>query len=287
MTHLERILDGDTKRTLDTPILLSLVKEVGYYSSVLFCYLMEKQIEQYEVGDGYNLRDGRKWIPMLSEMEIWQDMPIFPDVRTIDRAAEVLEEAGYLRTERTGAFLDRGETGADGYFTGRARDQWPWWRICKTPKHYEQHRSRISALEAAAYGMAGAVILAHWRAAEAVVAMDSGEYKQLSGVELEEVLPMDEKTARRHIKALMGAGALRQHPKNPKLYCLSYNEITVVPVSVKTRRITAAPTLTLVPKETQVECTMGKPVLLAFHCESAAIESCDNRKLLFLDCHAA
>ena len=198
MTHLERLLDNDTGRRLDTHIVLSVAKDVGYYAAILYWYLMEKQIEQYGIGDGYNVRNGRKWIPMLDEAEIWRDMPIFPDVRTVTRAAEILEEEGYIITERTGAFLDRGQSGQDGYLTGRARDRWPWWRVCRHVEEYAK-RIEISALEAAAYGMSGSVILGYWREADAALVADSIEYKKLSGADLEKVLPMDEKTARRQI----------------------------------------------------------------------------------------
>lgn len=269
MTHLERILDSDTRRRLDTPILLSLAREVGHYASILFCYLMEKQIEQVEIGDGYNLRQGRKWIPMLSETEIWEDLPIFPDVRTINRAADILEDAGYLTTERTGAFLDRGFTGFDGYYTGRARDKWTWWRVCKMPDDYTK-RTRISALEAVAYGMTGAVILAHWRSLKEVFMADGQEYKKLSGAELEKVLPMDEKTARRQIRALMDAGALVQHPLKPKLYRMSVNPITAVP------KVTSAVSVERTPKQPEV-----RTVDVVRHCEDVVGSP------LMVDCHAA
>jgi len=214
MTHLEKLLDNE----LDTLILLPLAKECGYYASILFCYLTEKQIEQYDLGDGYNRRNGVKWIPMLDEKEILQDLPIFPDVRSVRRAADTLEEAGYIKTERTGAFLDRGLGDNDGYVTGRARDKWPWWRVCRNHPDYVQGKSRISAAEAKAHGMAGAVVLAYWRKADAVPR--EGNFKKLSATELEKLLPMDERTIRRQLTALVDDGALVQHAKRLKLYAM-------------------------------------------------------------------
>lgn len=261
--HLQRLLDQQIKHRLDTTILLSLAREVGYYPSVLFCYLMEKQIEQYGIGDRYNLRIGRKWIPMLDEKEILDDLPIFPDVRSVERAAKTLEEAGYVKTERTGAFLDRGKTGYDGFFTGRARDKWPWWHVTRMPDDYH-NRTRISALEAAAYGMSGAVILAHWRTAD-----DGKEYRRLSAAELEKILPMDEKTIRRQLKALVEGGALLQHPLKRKLYRLTNKAITI-------DAATKSVSLRVLPKVVERGCNV-----LEFHREAPLT------KPAFLDCHAA
>lgn len=267
MTHLERLLENETEHTLDTPILLSLAKECGWYASILFCYLMEKQIEQHSIGDRYNLRQGRKWIPMLPEQHILQDLPIFPDVRTIDRAAETLEEAGYITTERTGAFLDRGRTGFDGYYTGRARDRWTWWLVTKNPKDYVK-RTRISALEAAAYGMAGAAILAHCHKMKESL----GEWKKLSGAELERVLPMDEKTARRQLKALVDIGALERHSKKSKLYRLTDQEITAELVQpTVAKEDDNAPKQ--VPLPAKRIAPAFKPLLLDFHSGSSVVES--------------
>jgi hypothetical protein len=274
MTHLERLLNNDIRRKQDTPILLSLAKDVGYYASILYCYLLEKQIEQYGIGDGYNLRNGRKWIPMLDEAQIWQDMPVFPDVRTINRAAEILEDAGYIVTERTGAFLDCGQTGHDGYYTGRARDRWTWWRVCRQFDDYAE-RIIISALEAAEYGMAGAVILGYWREVEAVLTADGSEFKKLSAAELEKVLPRDEKTIRRQIRALVEAGTLVQHPLRKKLYRMVLTPIVAVTQEIETE----TPVLTVVPKP--ATATKSAPVLLDFHSAAAV------GKLAMLDFHAA
>ncbi len=64
MTHFARLVQNNTKRSLDTSIHLPVVKEIGYYASILLCYLMDANIEQYQYNDHHNYRLGVKWIPV-------------------------------------------------------------------------------------------------------------------------------------------------------------------------------------------------------------------------------
>lgn len=273
MTHL---LQDDTKNRLDTQISLTAAKDVGYYASILLCYLIEATIESSDYGDS-NTRLGTKWVPMLPEKHILLDLRIFPDVRTIDRAVKILEEKGYLLVERTGKFLYRGATGFDGYYTGRARDKWPWWHVPKQAKEKSDRRIIISSLEASAYGIPGAVILGYMRNAATAETIDKDEYTKLTATDLEKVLPMDEKTIRRQIKALLESKAIQRHPKKPKLYTIADKSIKV-PL-----KFGKAVKLPRPPKEiAETTPKAEKPVMPDHSSEAPEIV-----KPAFLDFHAA
>jgi hypothetical protein len=150
------------------------------------------------------------------------ELPVFPDAVTVDRATDTLKAAGLILTETTGKFLE------PDHITGRKRDIATWWHVSReyvarnnVPEEYwdKSKHQVFSALEAVAYGISSALILAHWRCSDAVVE-EGGVYKRLSATELEKMLPMDERTARRHLKGLLAKQILIAHPEQPKLYRL-------------------------------------------------------------------
>jgi DNA-binding MarR family transcriptional regulator len=206
----------------DTVISLPVARDHGVYAGILYPYLLRLQCEQSSYGDVCNKRMGLKWIPKLSMAEIAYDLPIFPDAQTVRRAAETLEAAGLILTESTGKFLE------PSHVTNRKRDIKTWWHADpfsmakKVPAAYwdnEQHYT-ISSDEAEAHGIAQALILAYWRRLPVALEDEGALYKKLSAVELEKALPMDKRTARRHLKSMVQNGVITPHPDKPKLYVL-------------------------------------------------------------------
>jgi len=259
MKHLKALLDNEHERRLDTIISLPVAKDYGLYPGILYPYLQKKQAEQENYGDTYNLRMGVKWIPCLTAAEIVQEVPAFPNTQTVLRAAATLAEAGVIMMETTGQFLER------DHKTGRRRDVATWWCVSrdavarKTPLTYwsPAHQRTISSLECAAYGVGGALILAHWRFAEIVVEEDGKAYRKLSAVDLEQVLPMDERTIRRHLKELLNNGALIQHLKKPKLYHLTLKEIMIKQKTRPVKVSTSSVPLKVVPKPIEAVAIIG------------------------------
>lgn len=217
MTHLERLIEQDIEAEPDTVISLPVAIRHGFYAGILYPYLVEKKREYSTYPDTYNKRKGVKWVPGLTMAEIVRDLPIFPDAKTVKHAADALENAGIIATESTGAFLD------PRHVTGRKRDTATWWHVptAVVPAYVDRDQHyRISALETAQYGGAQALILAHWRHSTVDLKEDEVFYKKLSAAEMEKILPLDERTIRRHLKKLTEAKLLIQHPEKPKLYSL-------------------------------------------------------------------
>lgn len=146
---------------------------------------------------------------------------MFLDITTLHSAAEKLQADGLILTETTGAFLE------PDHVTGRKGDLATRWHVSRehvakknVPVEYFDKNKRlvISALEAAAYGISAALILAHTRKAEPAELNENHLWRRLSTTELERVLPMDERTVRRHLKDLVKKGILAPHPTKPMLY---------------------------------------------------------------------
>jgi hypothetical protein len=196
-------------------------REYGYYPAILYAYL-QKEMEDYaNLHASTNLRIGLRWIPGLSYETIQRDLPVFPDVKTVKSAAKELLDAGLVLAESTGAFLP------DHLKTQRKRDIATWWHVSRdhvgranVPAIYfnESMLLRFSSQEAVDHGVSAALILGHWRTLPVDLVESGRTYKSLVAAKLEELLPMDERTARRQLKNLVKAGALIQHPKRKKLY---------------------------------------------------------------------
>jgi len=223
MKHIDKLLKKNQKFAADTLITLPVAKDHGYYAGILYCYLQDKQSEQASYVGNYNMRNGIRWIPKLTNSEILADLPVFPDIGTLNDAIRTLRKEGLILTETTGAFLEQ------GHATGRKRDIATWWHVSReyvaknnVPSDYfdKSKRQVVSALEAVAFGISVALILGHWRARDVVEQDATGVYKRLSAVELEKVLPMDERTVRRNLKYLVNRQILFVHRDKPKLYRL-------------------------------------------------------------------
>jgi hypothetical protein len=223
MKHIHKLLSLNQIIAPDTLISLPVAKDHGYYPGILYPYLQDKQERQWEYGAKYNVRQGIRWIPKLTAADIVDELPVFPDTVTVDRAAHTLRCAGLILAETTGRFLEL------DHVTGRKRDIKTWWHVSReyvalknVPLEYwdKSKRQVFSALEAAAYGISSALILAHFRCSDPVVQEEDGVYKRLSATELDKVLPMDERTARRHLKELLEKQILVAHPVKAKLYRL-------------------------------------------------------------------
>jgi hypothetical protein len=214
--HIDRLISNGIKLAPGTTISLPVAKDHGPYAGILYPYLQRKQQDQVNFGDSYNVRKGIRWIPSLAASEIVQELPALPDTQTVIRAADALETAGLILSERTGEFLPK------SHRTDRKRDIATWWHVSKdhvarkVPAEYLDTRQNyiISALEAAAYGVAEALILAYWRLS------NPAEWRKLSATEMATVLPMDEKTVRRHLESMIEGKILVQHEDKPKLYRL-------------------------------------------------------------------
>jgi hypothetical protein len=214
--HIETLINDGIKFAPDTTISLPVARDHGLYAGILYSYLQRKQHEQSSYGDSYNVRRGIRWIPSLAASTIVQELPALPDTKTVIRAADALETAGLILTERTGEFLPK------SHRTNRKRDIATWWHVSKeyvarkVPAEYldTRHNYIVSAIEVAAYGVAEALILAYWRRS------DPAEWRKLSATEMAEVLPMDERTIRRHFKSMIKRKILLQHEQKPKLYRL-------------------------------------------------------------------
>jgi len=219
MQHFKGLISNGIKLAPDTLISLPVARDYGIYPGILYPYLQQKQKEQLHYADSANVRMGIQWIPSLAASEIVQEVPALPDAQTVIRAADTLEAAGVILTERTGAFMPPNRK------TNRKRDIATWWCVSRKwvarriPAAYCDDRERyiISSMELAAYGPAEALILAHWRRSP----MSLAGWKKLSATEMAKVLPMDERTIRRHLKALVNDGVLVQHAERPKFYALA------------------------------------------------------------------
>ena len=209
--HIDRLLAQGHKLKADPLMSLPIARDHGYYPAILHTYLQDQQEEQKTLSPAYNVRNGLRWIPKLTAAEIVNERPVFPDTLTVERAAATLKDAGLILMETTGAFLE------PDHVTGRKRDIATWWHIVTkgVPLDYfdRTQRQAFSSLEAATHGIPQALLLALWRRSPKVEG-----YVKLSAVELEKVLSMDERTARRHLKALVKAGKLIPHPLLAKLY---------------------------------------------------------------------
>jgi len=220
MDHLERLLEHGIEAEPDTIISLPVARDHGFYAGILYPYLLEKKREHSTYPDSYNKRQGVKWIVSLPMAEIVHALPIFPDTKTVKRAADALENAGMIKTESTGAFLD------PKHVTGRKRDTATWWHVPTSvvPAYVDQDQHyEISALETIRYGSAQALILAHWRHAPNELKENAASYKKLSAAEMAKILPLDERTNRRNLKEMLASNLLIQHPEKPKLYTLPTN----------------------------------------------------------------
>jgi len=226
--HIGRLISNGLKLAPDTLLSLPVAKDHGFYPSILYPYLQEKQKQQRFYGEGHNMRKGIRWIPSLPASQIVQDLPAFPDTQTVIRAADTLETAGLIVTERTGAFLP------PTHRTYRKRDISTWWHVSnehvarKVPAEYSDRRQNyiVSAIEVAAYGTAEALILAYWRRSP----MSPAQWRKLSATEMAAVLPMDEKTIRRHLKAMIEREILVQHEQKPKLYAMPGELVRALPM---------------------------------------------------------
>jgi len=88
----------------------------------------------------------------------------------------------------------------------------------------------------------------------------------------------------RLIDAIGRKGSCEQ-PRKPKLYTMTFKEITADLLKTKAEPVeTLSVPLQVVPKR---EAPAVKLVMLDFHCEPAAVESCNKPKPAFLECHAA
>ncbi len=214
---LEQLLKRHNKAKPDPTISLPAAKDHGFYAGILYPYLLKKQTEYNDYGDILNKRRGLKWIVSLTMAAIVSELPIFPDAKEVKRAADTLEAAGLILTESTGDFLER------DHVTGRKRDTATWWHAdpkMAPKKAYldEKQRCIISASETAKYGIPQALILAYWRHSPVAITVDELSYKKLSAAEMENVLPLNERTIRRHLKELTETYRLIQYPGKPKLY---------------------------------------------------------------------
>lgn len=189
------------------PILYSLNvgKKHGIPAGLLYSYLQAKQIEQTAYREEFNMRLGRRWIPSLSHDQIFRDLNCFESVTTVKNAAAELTDAELITTENSGAFLE------PDHQTGRKRDLATWWHVFNTK---DKGTLSISRKEVADHGIAAALLLALCRSLPVV---DDGYWK-VSAVEIAKILPMDERTVRRHIKALVKEGTLISHSQKAKLY---------------------------------------------------------------------
>jgi hypothetical protein len=214
--HIDRLINDGIKLAPDTTISLPVAKDHGLYAGILYPYLQQKQQEQLNYGDSYNVRKGIRWIRSLAASEIIREQPALPDTQTVIRAADTLQAAGLILTERTGKFLP------DHDKTKRKRDIATWWHVSRhyvarkdVCEYFDTRQNYIvSAIEVAAYGVAEALILAYWRKS------DPAEWRKLSATEMAAVLPMDEKTVRRHLKSMIKRKILIPHEEKPKLYRL-------------------------------------------------------------------
>jgi len=229
----------------------AVAREHGDYASILYTYLQDKQREHNNYSDVFNTRIGLKWIVSLTYQDILNALPCFPDVKTVKRAAHTLRAAGLILMETTGRFLEK------DHVTGRKRDIAAWWHVSRQhvankaiPAAYFDKTQRVvfDAEEAKRFGIPQALILAYWRASKQM--MDG--YSKLSAVELERVLPMDERTARRHLKAMVKGGLLFRHPQQKKLYIL-YSEYGKAAGQPKLRWRDLQPRASVVAAENVVE----------------------------------
>lgn len=214
----------------------AVVREHGEYPAVLYDYLQDKMMENGSYADRYHMRKGISWVPHLAVSTIRDELPVFPDSKSVKRAAERLSIAGLLLTDATGAFLEEKlRTGKEYGKLGRKRDIATWWHVSRehvarkdVPSEFFDRSQRIAfdVDEAKQWGIPYALILGYWRAQKPSHEVEG--FKVLSPAEMAKVLPGQEQAIARQVKAMVKAGLLLPHAKEKK-----HRKLYILPSEVK------------------------------------------------------